>query len=72
MGKKSTQIVLQTILSLDIAKVSILLKGFLILEPHFSILEDTDSGLDIDALKTLAKGVNSTRSKQKSFLVITN
>ena len=43
-----------------------------ILDPHFSILDETDSGLDIDALKTVAKGVNSSRSKQKSFLVITH
>ena len=43
-----------------------------ILAPYFSILDETDSGLDIDALKTVAKGVNSSRSKQKSFLVITH
>ena len=43
-----------------------------ILDPHFSILDETDSGLDIDALKTVAKGVNSSRTKEKSFLVITH
>ncbi len=43
-----------------------------ILDPYFSILDETDSGLDIDALKTVARGVNSSRSKQKSFLVITH
>jgi Fe-S cluster assembly ATP-binding protein len=43
-----------------------------ILDPCFSILDETDSGLDIDALKTVAKGVNSSRSKEKSFLVITH
>ena len=43
-----------------------------ILNPYFSILDETDSGLDIDALKTVAKGVNSSRSKEKSFLVITH
>ncbi|RZO49311.1 MAG: Fe-S cluster assembly ATPase SufC [Candidatus Pelagibacterales bacterium] len=43
-----------------------------ILDPYFSILDETDSGLDIDALKTVAKGVNSSRTKQKSFLVITH
>tara|TARA_B110000438_G_scaffold38802_1_gene38606 strand:- start:497 stop:1231 length:735 start_codon:yes stop_codon:yes gene_type:complete len=43
-----------------------------ILDPFFSILDETDSGLDIDALKTVAKGVNSSRTKQKSFLVITH
>jgi len=43
-----------------------------ILDPYFSILDETDSGLDIDALKTVAKGVNTSRSKEKSFLVITH
>ena len=43
-----------------------------ILDPYFSILDETDSGLDIDALKIVAKGVNSSRSKKKSFLVITH
>ena len=43
-----------------------------ILEPNLSILDETDSGLDIDALKIIAKGVNSSRDKKKSFLVITH
>ena len=43
-----------------------------ILEPIFSILDETDSGLDIDALKIVAKGVNSSRDSEKSFLVITH
>jgi len=43
-----------------------------ILDPNLSILDETDSGLDIDALKIIAKGVNSSRSKKKSFLVITH
>ena len=43
-----------------------------ILDPKFSILDETDSGLDIDALKIIAKGVNSSRNKEKSFLVITH
>ncbi len=43
-----------------------------ILEPNLVILDETDSGLDIDALKTIAKGVNSSRNKKKSFLVITH
>ena len=43
-----------------------------ILDPHFSILDETDSGLDIDALKIIANGVNSSRSDKKSFLVITH
>ena len=44
----------------------------LTLEPHLSILDETDSGLDIDALKTVANGVNKYRDNQKSFLVITH
>ena len=43
-----------------------------ILDPSFTILDETDSGLDIDALKTIANGVNSSRDKMKSFLVITH
>ena len=43
-----------------------------ILDPNFTILDETDSGLDIDALKTIANGVNSSRDKKKSFLVITH
>ena len=43
-----------------------------ILEPSLVILDETDSGLDIDALKTIANGVNSSRDKKKSFLVITH
>ena len=43
-----------------------------ILEPNFIILDETDSGLDIDALKTVANGVNTSRDKKKSFLVITH
>ena len=43
-----------------------------ILDPNLIILDETDSGLDIDALKTIANGVNSSRDKKKSFLVITH
>ena len=43
-----------------------------ILDPKLSILDETDSGLDIDALKIVAKGVNSSRNNEKSFLVITH
>jgi len=43
-----------------------------ILEPSLIILDETDSGLDIDALKIVANGVNSYRDKKKSFLVITH
>ena len=43
-----------------------------ILDPSLIILDETDSGLDIDALKIVADGVNSTRDNKKSFLVITH
>jgi Fe-S cluster assembly ATP-binding protein len=42
------------------------------LEPKLAILDETDSGLDIDALKIVAKGVNAMRSPQRAFLVITH
>jgi Fe-S cluster assembly ATP-binding protein len=42
------------------------------LEPTLAILDETDSGLDIDALKIVANGVNSLRSSDRSFLVITH
>ena len=43
-----------------------------ILNPKLSILDETDSGLDIDALKVVADGVNSLRQKNNSFLIITH
>ena len=42
-----------------------------ILNPKLSILDETDSGLDIDALKIVSEGVNALRSKDSSFLIIT-
>jgi len=44
----------------------------LVLEPTLAILDETDSGLDIDALKIVAKGVNALRDEGRSFLVITH
>lgn len=44
----------------------------MMLNPEFCILDETDSGLDIDALKVVAKGVNSMRSEDRGFLVITH
>lgn len=44
----------------------------LTLEPALSVLDETDSGLDIDALKIVAEGVNKYRSPKRSFLVITH
>ena len=43
-----------------------------ILKPQLSILDETDSGLDIDALKIVTEGVNNLRSKTSSFLIITH
>lgn len=43
-----------------------------ILEPSFCILDETDSGLDIDALKVVSAGVNALRDEARSFLMITH
>ena len=43
-----------------------------ILEPTLAVLDETDSGLDIDALKTVADGVNALRAPERSILVITH
>ena len=43
-----------------------------LLEPRFCILDETDSGLDVDAMKLVSKGVNSLRSENRSFLIITH
>jgi Fe-S cluster assembly ATP-binding protein len=43
-----------------------------ILEPKLAILDETDSGLDIDALRIVSDGVNSLRNKNRSFLIITH
>ena len=44
----------------------------MILEPKFLILDETDSGLDIDALKTVSEGVNTLRAEGRGMLVITH
>jgi len=44
----------------------------MMLEPKYCILDETDSGLDIDALKIVAKGVNAMRSPDRGFLIITH
>jgi Fe-S cluster assembly ATP-binding protein len=43
-----------------------------VLEPRLAILDETDSGLDIDALKIVANGVNSMRHPERSFIVVTH
>lgn len=44
----------------------------MLLEPKLCILDETDSGLDIDALQTVADGVNAMRSAERSFIVVTH
>ncbi len=44
----------------------------LVLEPRLAVLDETDSGLDIDALRVVAKGVNALRDGRRSFIVITH
>lgn len=44
----------------------------LMLEPRLAILDETDSGLDIDALQAVAKGINSLRDPARSFIVVTH
>ncbi|MEC0231135.1 Fe-S cluster assembly ATPase SufC [Paenibacillus alba] len=44
----------------------------LLLEPKFVILDEIDSGLDIDALRIVAEGVNAMRSEERGFLIITH
>ena len=43
-----------------------------VLEPRLAVLDETDSGLDIDALKIVANGVNRLRTKDNAFIVITH
>jgi Fe-S cluster assembly ATP-binding protein len=43
-----------------------------LLEPTLAILDETDSGLDIDALRIVANGVNQLRSPERSFIVVTH
>jgi Fe-S cluster assembly ATP-binding protein len=43
-----------------------------VLEPSLAVLDETDSGLDIDALRIVADGVNSLRTPDRAFLVITH
>jgi Fe-S cluster assembly ATP-binding protein len=43
-----------------------------VLEPKLAILDETDSGLDIDALKTVAEGVNAMRSPERAIIVVTH
>jgi len=44
----------------------------LLLQPQLAVLDETDSGLDVDALKVVAHGVNSLRSPQRSMLLVTH
>ena len=44
----------------------------LVLEPRLALLDETDSGLDIDALKIVGRGINSLRSPQRAVVVVTH
>jgi Fe-S cluster assembly ATP-binding protein len=44
----------------------------LLLEPALAVLDETDSGLDIDALKVVAEGINRLRSKERGQLIVTH
>jgi Fe-S cluster assembly ATP-binding protein len=44
----------------------------LVLEPKLAILDETDSGLDIDALKVVAKGINSLRDPKRAIILVTH
>lgn len=44
----------------------------LLLQPTLAVLDETDSGLDIDALQTVAKGVNSIRNHKTAIIVVTH
>lgn len=48
------------------------LMQMMLLEPHLAIMDETDSGLDIDALKVVANGVNAMRDGERSFILITH
>ena len=43
-----------------------------VLEPQLAIMDETDSGLDIDALRTVSAGVNAMRSAERAILVVTH
>jgi Fe-S cluster assembly ATP-binding protein len=43
-----------------------------VLEPTLAVLDETDSGLDIDALKVVARGINSLRDGRRSFVLVTH
>ncbi|MBR9835052.1 MAG: Fe-S cluster assembly ATPase SufC, partial [Alphaproteobacteria bacterium] len=82
--KRSREIAKQLNLSADMLKrpVNVGFSGgekkrleiyqMMMLQPRFAILDETDSGLDIDALKTVAGGVNALRSPDRGMLVITH
>ena len=43
-----------------------------VLEPELAILDETDSGLDIDALKDVAEGINKLRTSKRAFIIVTH
>ena len=64
---------------MELTKVSLVarekrneLMQMMMLEPSLCILDETDSGLDIDALQVVAEGVNAMRDADRSFIVVTH
>ena len=53
-------------------KTLVIVFSALLLSPLLAVLDETDSGLDIDALKTVAAGINALRTPQRGILVITH
>lgn len=44
----------------------------MLLEPRLAVLDETDSGLDIDALQVVAQGINALRSPERAFIIVTH
>ena len=60
------------LVSLEVKKKKNEILQMKLLEPKLAILDETDSGLDIDALRIVADGVNSHKNKSNAFLIITH
>ncbi|MEE8363822.1 MAG: Fe-S cluster assembly ATPase SufC, partial [Dehalococcoidia bacterium] len=43
-----------------------------VLQPRLAVLDETDSGLDVDALRTVARGVNALRDPERAFIIVTH
>ncbi len=70
--KKAKEACKQVELPLDFLKRGVEIMQMIMLEPKLAILDESDSGLDVDALQVVAKGVNSQRDGKRSFIVVTH